>query len=101
MTTEEIAQYLEYSEELKTLVSDLIRLKTGGQSFRDLCTFAGITEEEQRKIDSSYPSPYASQIRDIYPEFTRGIHCYDYNTATFGAMRNISNDITDRILKRI
>ena len=100
MKNSEIIQYIEYSEELKTLVIDIINLKNGGQQFSNVLTFAGYTEEQKRKIDSAYPSPYADQIREIYPDFRNGLHCYDYNTATFGEMRNVNNLIAKRILKR-
>ena len=100
MTNAEIIQYLEYSEELKTLVIDIINLKNGGQQFENVLTFAGYTEEQRRKIDSAYPSPYADQIREIYPDFRNGLNCFDYNGNTFGEMRNVNNLIAKRILKR-
>lgn len=100
MKNEEIIQYLEYSPDLKKLVEDIIVLKNGGQQFSNVLKFCGITEEEARKMDSAYPSPYADQIRQIYPDFNNGYHCFDYNNATFGTMRNLKNDIANRILKQ-
>ncbi len=99
MKNEEIIQYLEYSPELKSLIVDIINLKNGGQQFSNVLKFCGITEEEGRKIDSAYPCDYAKSIREIYPDFNNGYHCYDYNTHTFGSMRNLKNDIANRILE--
>lgn len=99
MKNEEIIQYLEYSPELKALVIDIIALKNGSQQQSHILKFCGITEEEARKIDSAYPCDYAKAIREIYPAFNDGYHCYDYNNQSFGAMRNLKNDIANRILK--
>lgn len=97
---EEIIQYLDYSPELQALVSDIIDLKNGGQHFSQVLKFCGITEDEARKIDSAYPSPYADEIRGLYPAFNEGYHCFDYNrNPSFGTMRNLKNDIANRILK--
>jgi hypothetical protein len=100
MTNEEIIEYLEYSPELRELVTDIINLKNGGQQFSHILDFCGISEEQARKIDSAYPCDYAKAIREIYPDFNNGYHCFDYNAATFGAMRNLKNDIANRILKQ-
>lgn len=99
MNNTEIIQYLEYSPELRELVTDIINLKNKGAGFRECLKFAGITEEQSNKIDSAYPCDYGRSIAEIYPDFYKGLNCYDYNTATFGAMRNIKNDIANRILK--
>ena len=97
---ETIIKYMDYSPELETLFSDIIALKNQGANFRNCLTFAGITEDESRKIDSAYPSDYATQIRDIYPVYNKGMNCFSYiHNPYFGVMLNVKNLIADRILK--
>ena len=98
METEEIVRYIEYSEELKTLFVDIINLKNRGD-FSDIMTFAGYTDEMRSKVDSAYPQPYADAIREIYPDFNNGLHCYEYGFNPHGQMVNLKNKVADRILK--
>jgi hypothetical protein len=47
-------------------------------------------EEEQRKVDSAYPQPYADKIRELCPSWNGQFHVYDYNVQTFGSMENVA-----------
>jgi hypothetical protein len=88
------------AKELIQLFSDIIDLKNGHTTKNDLLKFAGYTNDQCRKVDSAYPQPYADSIREIYPDFNNGIHCFDYNNMSFGEMVNISNLIATRVIKQ-
>lgn len=51
----------------------------------------GITEEENRKIDTATPYGYYKDIKEIYPDFINGHNVYNYNVNKFGEMLNINN----------
>ena len=85
--------------ELIQLFADIIHLKNGNTTKNDLLKFSGYTPEQCSKVDSAYPYQYADSIREIYPDFNNGIHCFDYNRMSFGEMVNISNLTTKRVIK--
>jgi hypothetical protein len=60
---------------------------------------AGITEEENRKIDSATPHEYNKAIAEIYPDFLNGRNVYNYNEKNYGEMLNLNNLIIANIKK--
>lgn len=55
--------------------------------------------EDKSKVDSAYPSPYADEIRKIYPNFNKGNYCYSYIDNHFGEMVNLNDKIVEWIFK--
>jgi hypothetical protein len=58
---------------------------------------SGLTEEENRKIDSATPHEYNKAITEIYPDFINGRNVFDYNKNNFGEMLNLNNLIIQNI----
>ena len=103
-TREKILAYMDLSPELETLFAEIIDLKEqyGFEFKKNALKFIGHTEEETRQVDSSYPEPYAQQVRDIYPDFRNGNYVYSYiNDRSFGELINLNNGIAKRILEPI
>jgi hypothetical protein len=60
---------------------------------------SGLTEEENRKIDSATPHEYNKAIREIYPDFINGRNVFNYNKNNYGEMLNLNNLIIANIKK--
>lgn len=60
---------------------------------------SGLTEEENRKIDSATPHEYNKAIAEIYPDFINGRNVFNYNKNHFGEMLNLNNLIIANIKK--
>jgi hypothetical protein len=58
---------------------------------------SGLTEEENRKIDSATPNEYNKAIAEIYPDFINGRNVFNYNKNKFGEMLNLNNLIIQNI----
>ena len=58
---------------------------------------SGLTEEENRKIDSATPHEYNKAITEIYPDFINGRNVFNYNKNNFGEMLNLNNLIIQNI----
>lgn len=50
-------------------------------------------EEERRKMDSALPHEYFKQIQEVLPSFKTFGYVFDYNTNSFGEIRNILEDL--------
>lgn len=66
----------------------------------ELLKMSGYTKDQCNKVDSAYPQAYADSIRHIYPNFTNGCYCFDYNNSTFGELVNI-NDLLIKNMREI
>lgn len=79
-------------------ISDLLNLERYPNKF-DLFKLAGKDREYYSKVDSATPIDYYRKIAELYPGFTNGNMCYDYNEPnTHGAMLNINDLVVQRIL---
>lgn len=92
---------MESEPTLVDLFSNIIDIKNGKSTMRDICTgILSMDRKELNFIDSAYPYDYGKQIREIYPNFDNGYNVFDYNRTMFGEMRNLKNDIANVILKQ-
>ena len=97
MTKEHLLQHIELmTPEQINFIGNIIKF-ANTPDYKMHINLAGITEAEYRKIDSAYPSEYAKQIREIYPDFVRGQYVYDYNRETFGEMVNLNNLVVQNL----
>lgn len=91
---ERINEYLNHSEKITDLFYSLLELQNA--NFKDVTNFCGL---DSNKIDSAYPNEYVKEIRNIYPNFDKGLNCFDYSEKSFGEMRNIKNDFFNTIFE--
>jgi hypothetical protein len=56
-----------------------------------------LTEKENRKCDSALPNDYVGHIKEVLPTFNPYINVYDYSTNTFGEMRNLGEDLHEKL----
>lgn len=56
-----------------------------------------LTEKENGKCDSALPNDYVGHIKEVLPTFNPYINVYDYSTNTFGEMRNLGEDLHEKL----
>jgi len=59
----------------------------------------GVTEEEDRKIDTATPNEYNKAIFEIYPDFYNGHNIYNYSVNNYGEMQNLNNRFVSNLRK--
>lgn len=92
-----IVKYIDYlTEEQVNFIYNLTNLNSPNK--RELLTLAGVTEDDQRKIDSATPQDYYNSIEAIYPNIDKGNMMYSYIDKSFGEMININDLIVKKIL---
>jgi hypothetical protein len=99
MTKENLIQHIEeMTEEQIQFLGDLLNF-ANYPDYRMAVKLSGITEEEDKKIDSAIPNEYSRAITEIYPDFINGRNVFDYNKNKFGEMLNLNNLIVSNIKK--
>jgi hypothetical protein len=95
---EKINQYLQYSESIVNLFYELLELQNSANC-KNIAEFCNLDDS---KIDTAYPYEYANEIREIYPNFDKGLNVFDYSeNRIFGQMRNLKNDFFNTVLKKL
>ena len=91
MTKENLIQHIEHMQpEQIEFLGDLLNF-ANSYDFKLKFKLCGISEEENRKIDTATPNDYNKTIREIYPDFINGHNVYNYNVNHYGEMLNINN----------
>ena len=91
MTKENLLLHIEAMQpEQIEFLSDLLNF-ANSYDYRIKFKLCGITEEQNRKIDTATPYDYNKAIREIYPDFINGHNVYNYNVYKYGEMMNINN----------
>ena len=99
MTKEHLFQHIEeMTEEQIQFLGDLLNF-ANYPDYQMTVKLSGLTEEENRKIDSATPHDYNKAIAEIYPDFINGRNVYNYNKNNFGEMLNLNNLIIQNIKK--
>ena len=99
MKKEHLIQHIEeMTEEQIQFLGDLLNF-ANYPDYNLNIKLAGITEEENRKIDSATPHEYNKAIAEIYPDFINGRNVFNYNKNNFGEMLNLNNLIISNIKK--
>jgi len=99
MKKEHLIQHIEeMTEEQIQFLGDLLNF-ANYPDYNLNIKLAGITEEENRKIDSATPHEYNKAIAEIYPDFINGRNVFNYNKNNFGEMLNLNNLIIENIKK--
>jgi hypothetical protein len=75
------------TQEQKEVVEEFLNcLSAYGNTKGNLAKFAGI-----KNFDTAYPEPYASRIREIFPQFNGMFMVYNYDTArVWGEFTNVA-----------
>lgn len=84
------------SEEQAKLINQLTNLHFGGKGeIMEIC----VSEEDRRKMDTAYPSPYADEIRKILPTWKGHYNAFSYvNNRIYGEMTNIAELFTEHVI---
>ena len=91
MTKENLLRHIEAMQpEQIEFLGDLLNF-ANSYDYRIKFKLCGITEEQDRKIDTATPNDYNKAIREIYPDFINGHNVYNYNVNKYGEMMNINN----------
>jgi hypothetical protein len=91
MTKENLLRHIEAMQpEQIEFLGNLLNF-ANSYDYRIKFKLCGITEEQDRKIDTATPSEYNKAIREIYPDFINGHNVYNYNVNKYGEMMNINN----------
>lgn len=99
MTKEHLFQHIEeMTPEQIQFLGDLLNF-ANYPDYQMTIKLSGLTEEENRKIDSATPHEYNKTIREIYPDFINGRNVFNYNKNNFGEMLNLNNLIIANIKK--
>lgn len=99
MTKEHLFQHIEeMTEEQAEFLGDLLNFAQYPDHSTKL-KICGISEEENRKIDSATPHEYNKAIAEIYPDFRNGHNVYNYSANNFGEMQNLNNRFVSNICK--
>jgi len=99
MTREHLNQHIEeMSEEQVQFLYDLLKFAQYPDHDTKL-KLCGISEEENRKIDSATPMEYNKTIFEIYPDFRNGHNVYNYSANHFGEMQNLNNRFVSNLRK--
>jgi hypothetical protein len=94
-----INDYLNYSEEFTDLLVELIRIKEGHYTKKDILQFVGYSEDEVRKTDSAFPIDYFRNIQYLYPDINNAYLIMDYTRGFCGELKNVNNLVAEKILK--
>jgi hypothetical protein len=99
MTREHLNQHIEeMTNEQIQFLGDLLNF-ANYPDYQMNIKLSGLTEEENRKIDSATPHEYNKAITEIYPDFINGRNVFNYNKNNFGEMLNLNNLIITNIKK--
>jgi hypothetical protein len=99
MTKENLLKHIEeMTPEQIQFLGDLLNF-ANYPDYQMTIKLSGLTEEENRKIDSATPNEYNKAIREIYPDFINGRNVFNYNKNNFGEMLNLNNLIIANIKK--
>ena len=99
MTKEHLFQHIEeMTEEQVQFLGDLLNF-ANYPDYQMTVKLSGLTEDENRKIDSATPHDYNKAITEIYPDFLNGRNVYNYNEKNYGEMLNLNNLIIANIKK--
>jgi hypothetical protein len=99
MTKEHLFQHIEeMTPEQVQFLGDLLNF-ANYPDYQLTIKLSGLTEEENRKIDSATPNEYNKAIREIYPDFINGRNVFNYNKNNYGEMLNLNNLIIANIKK--
>jgi hypothetical protein len=91
MTKENLLLHIEAMQpEQIEFLGDLLNF-ANSYDYRIKFKLCGITEEQDRKIDTATPNEYNKAIAEIYPDFINGHNVYNYNVYKYGEMMNINN----------
>jgi hypothetical protein len=91
MTKENLLLHIEAMQpEQIEFLGDLLNF-ANSYDYRIKFKLCGITEEQNRKIDTATQYDYNKAIREIYPDFINGHNVYNYNVYKYGEMMNINN----------
>jgi hypothetical protein len=97
MTKENLIQHIEHMQpEQIEFLGDLLNFAQY-PDYQLNIKLSGLTEEENRKIDSATPHEYNKAITEIYPDFINGRNVFNYNKNNFGEMLNLNNLIIQNI----
>jgi hypothetical protein len=97
MTKENLLKHIEAMQpEQIQFLGDLLNFAQYPDYYLNI-KLSGLTEEENRKIDSATPHEYNKAITEIYPDFINGRNVFDYNKNNFGEMLNLNNLIIQNI----
>jgi hypothetical protein len=101
MTKLHLQQHIEQmSEEQMQFLSDLLNFASY-PDYQMTIKISGLTEQENRKIDSATPNEYNKAISEIYPDFNNGRNVFNYNNNNFGEMLNLNNLIIQNIKTKL
>ena len=101
MTKEHLFQHIEeMTPEQVQFLGDLLNF-ANYTDYQLTVKLSGLTEEENRKIDSATPNEYNKAIREIYPDFINGRNVFNYNKNNFGEMLNLNNLIIQNIKTKL
>ena len=99
MTKEHLFQHIEeMTPEQIQFLGDLLNF-ANYPDYQMTIKLSGLTEGENRKIDSATPHEYNKAIREIYPDFINGRNVFNYNKNNYGEMLNLNNLIIANIKK--
>ena len=99
MTKKHLLQHIEEMTDYQIqFLGDLLNF-ANYSDYQMSIKLSGLTEEENRKIDSATPHEYNKAIAEIYPDFINGRNVFNYNKKTFGEMLNLNNLIIANIKK--
>lgn len=99
MTKKHLLQHIEQMTDYQIqFLGDLLNF-ANYPDYRMSIKLSGLTEEENRKIDSATPHEYNKAIAEIYPDFINGRNVFNYNKNNFGEMLNLNNLIIENIKK--
>ena len=99
MTKKHLLQHIEQMTDYQIqFLGDLLNF-ANYPDYQMSLKLSGLTEEENRKIDSATPHEYNKAIAEIYPDFINGRNVFNYNKKTFGEMLNLNNLIIANIKK--
>jgi hypothetical protein len=97
MTKENLLQHIEAMQpEQIEFLGNLLNFAQYPDYYLNI-KLSGLTEEENRKIDSATPHEYNKAITEIYPDFINGRNVFNYNKNNFGEMLNLNNLIIQNI----
>jgi hypothetical protein len=99
MTKENLLRHIEAMQpDQIEFLGDLLNF-ANSYDYRIKFKLCGITEEQDRKIDTATPSDYNKAITEIYPDFINGHNVYNYNVNKYGEMMNINNLFVNNLKK--
>ena len=89
MSKENLINTLEYlNEEQSELLLEIIN--TFSSPILSKSDLMKISDSDKGSVDSALPMNYTNAIQEIHPNFKTMFHVYDYNTETYGELKNVA-----------